>query len=195
MNDTQNRIRYSIDSADEIVAVCGDWDRFARENDSPAELLSGSILHRSFWDFVSGDTLVHVYRRIFAKVHSGQSLDFAFRCDSPELRRFLTLRMNPTGNGGIEFVTETVCTEERESQPLFDSKSFRTGEFVMACSWCNKIKTAVNVWKEAEDAVIELRLFENAALPPLSHGMCVDCYKEVMGKMDVPQLNYHRLPA
>lgn len=81
MNNTQNNIRYCIDAADEIVAVSGDWDRFARENDAPPELLSGSILHRRFWDFVSGDTLTHVYRRMFAKVRAGESLDFSFRCD------------------------------------------------------------------------------------------------------------------
>lgn len=186
MNDKRENIRYCIDAADEIVGVSGDWDRFAVENDSPAELLSGAVVHRRFWDFVSGDTLGHVYRRMFAKVHAGESLDFSFRCDSPELRRFLTLRMNPIGDGGIEFITETVCTEEREFQPLFDIKAARVGEFVVACSWCNKIKTAANVWKEAEDAVLDLGLFEIDALPPLSHGMCDGCYKAVIGKLGDP---------
>jgi hypothetical protein len=181
MNDTQNNLGYCIDAADEIVAVSDNWDRFALENDAPPELLSGSILHRRFWDFVSGETLRHVYRRILAKVRKGQALVFSFRCDSAAFRRYLTLRMSPTDGGGVEFLTETVRTEEREYQPLFDAKAARGGEIVVACSWCNKIKTGVNIWLEPEDAVPELGLFENDSLPPLSHGMCEECYKAVLG--------------
>ena len=120
---------------------------------------------------------------MFSKVRAGETLDFSFRCDSPRFRRFLVLRMTPIADGGIEIVTETVCTEEREFQPLFDAKASRVGEFVVACSWCNKIRTGVDVWKEAEAAVPELGLFESDALPPLSHGMCEACYTSVMGKV------------
>lgn len=184
MNDTQENIRYCVNAADEIVAVGGDWDRFARDNDSPPELFSGSILYRRFWDFVSGNTIEHVYRRMFSKVRAGETLDFSFRCDSPRFRRFLVLRMTPLGDGGIEIVTETVCTEEREFQPLFSIDAPKAGEVVVACSWCNKIKTGVNVWQEVENAVSALGLFEKEILPPLSHGMCGGCYRAVMGKME-----------
>ena len=143
-----------------------------------------ALLHQRFWDFVSGDTLEHVYRRVFAKVRAGESLNFSFRCDSPAVRRVLTLKMNPVDDGGIEFVTQTVSTEEREFQPLFDKDESRVGAVVVACSWCNKIKTVENIWQEPEDAVLELGLFEHDSLPPLSHGMCAACYASVMGKMD-----------
>ncbi len=184
MTNSTSTIKYSINAADEVVSVSGDWDRFAVENDSPPDLYSGSIMHRNFWDFVSGDALGHVYRRMFAKVRSGESMDFSFRCDSPERRRFLTLRMNPTGDGGVEFITETICTEEREFQPLFSTKASKVGEFVVACSWCNKIRSETNIWLEVEEAVPKLGLFEKDALPPLSHGMCDGCYTSVMQKME-----------
>ena len=184
MADPKSTIRYKINAADEIVEVGGGWDMFAVENESQPELFSGSILHRRFWDFVSGNTIEHVYRRMFSKVRAGETLDFSFRCDSPRFRRFLVLRMTPLGDGGIEIVTETVCTEEREFQPLFSINASKAGEVVVACSWCNKIKTGVNVWQEAENAVSALGLFEKDILPPLSHGMCDDCYKAVMGKME-----------
>lgn len=184
MVDPKSNIRYKINAADEIVEVGGGWDMFAIENDSPPELSSGSIIYRRFWDFVSGNTIEHVYRRMFSKVRAGETLDFSFRCDSPSLRRFLVLQMKPLGDGGIEIVTETVCTEEREFQELFSINAPKAGEVVVACSWCNKIKTGENVWQEAEDAVSELGLFEKDILPPLSHGMCDDCYKAVMGTME-----------
>jgi hypothetical protein len=186
MKNARSNVRYEIDATDTVVAVGGDWDQFAGENDSPAALLSASILQRSFWDFVSGATLEHVYRRVLAQVREGHPLEFSFRCDSPALRRFLTLKLKQTHAGGIEFVTETVCTEPRSFQPLFNAKACRVGAVVVACSWCNRIQTGVNVWQEAEDAVHALGLFEIDPLPPLSHGMCHACYKAVMGKAKPP---------
>ncbi len=62
------------------------------------------------------------------------------------------------------------------------------GAIVVACSWCNKIKTAENVWKEVEYAVPDLRLFEVDAVPRLSHGMCEDCRKAVIQKLEGSRL-------
>jgi hypothetical protein len=177
-----NVTRYSIDVSDEIVAVGGDWDRFARENDAPLELFSGNILHRSFWDFLSGAALEHVYQRIMTNVRAGECMEFAFRCDSPGLRRFLTLRMTPADDGGINFVTETICTEEREFQRVFDADADRAEGIVIACSWCNKLKTGLHQWQEPEEAVRSLALFETDPMPALSHGMCEQCYALVTGR-------------
>ncbi len=187
MKNTPQIVRFSIDASDRIVDVGDDWDSFALENDAQADLFSDEILHRSFWDFISDDTLEHVYPRMITMVRAGESLDFAFRCDSPALRRFLTLRMRPTGSGGVEFETETVRTEEREFQPLFNKQGAKVGELVVACSWCNKIRTGMNVWQEAEDAVAALGLFENQVTRPLSHSMCEVCYEAVTAKMADPR--------
>ena len=187
MNAQIGSISYSIDPADEIVAVGDDWDRFAIDNGAPRELLSDRIMHRSFWEFVSGETVEHVYRVLLAKVRGGASLAFNFRCDSPALRRFLTLRMYPVGTGGIEFITETVRTEEREFEALFDTTGRKADGLILACSWCNKVKTAPLVWLEAEEAVRVLGLFENNARPSLSHGMCGACYLAVTEKRKLPR--------
>ena len=175
-------ISYSIDAADEIVAVGDDWDRFAIDNGAARGLLADRIVHRAFWDFISGESVKHVYRVLLAKVRGGASLAFNFRCDSPALRRFLTLRMFPFGTGGVEFITETVRTEEREFEPLFDTTGEKADELIMACSWCNKIQTAPLVWLEAGEAVRALGLFESNATPSLSHAMCETCYRAVTGK-------------
>lgn len=184
MTLSNNTIRYSINAADEIVDVGGGWDSFAVENDSPPDLLSGSILLRSFWSFVSGDALQHVYRRIMERVRAGEAMDFSFRCDSPALRRFLILKMTATADGGIEFVTETICTEVRDFQRVFDANAKRADALIVACSWCNRLKTPDNVWKESEDAVQALSLFETDTIPALSHGMCESCYRSVMAKTE-----------
>lgn len=193
MTNSSNTIKYSINAADEIVEVGGEWDIFAVENDSPPELFSGSILHRSFWDFVSGDALRHVYRRIMEQVRAGKTMDFSFRCDSPDLRRFLSLQMSPIADGGIEFVTETICTEARKYQNVFDINAPRTGQVIVACSWCNKLKSGVNTWQEPEDAICTLSLFETDTIPTLSHGMCNGCYEMVLGTVKTSWIDTHIL--
>lgn len=184
--------KYSINASDEIVAVDGDWDNFALENDSPPELLSENILHRSFWDFISGDALQHVYRRLFAKVRAGETLEFSFRCDSPSLRRFMKLTMTPAADSGIEFVTETSRIEEREFQNVFHVNARRADEIVVACSWCKRLRTHDNVWHEPEDAIHALALFETVTIPSLSHGMCEECYETMMDGRSKENTHDHR---
>jgi hypothetical protein len=184
MDESSKSICYSINSADEIVTVGGNWDRFALANDATPQLLSANILHRSLWDFVTGDALVHVYRRMLARVRSGESVSFSFRCDSPALRRFLTMRMTANADGSVEFATETIRTESREFQPLFSIQAIRGDGVLVACSWCNKIKTNEKDWLESEDAVRLLKLFESDALPALSHGICGRCYEAAFARVD-----------
>jgi len=193
MNTPPNTIRYAINAADQIVEVGGGWDIFAVDNDSPPDLFSASIMHRNFWEFVSGNALQHVYRRIMEQVRAGETMKFSFRCDSPDLRRFLTLEMSPTADGGIQFVTETICTEARELQRVFDINTPRTEEMITACSWCNKLKVSETIWQEPEAAVRTLSLFETDTVPTLSHGMCEACYGKVLGEVKTSWIDTHRL--
>lgn len=191
MQDASNFVRYSIDAADDIVAIGDGWNDFAIKNGSP-ELIEGNILHRSFWDFVSGEALQHVYRRIMERVRAGDIQTFSFRCDSPELRRYLSLRMELTSGGGIEFTTETICTETREFQKIFDAKTKRNDALVVVCSWCIRIRTPSQIWQEAEEAVRTLSLFEIDCLPAVSHGICDECYQFVIGKTSAAKSLGHR---
>lgn len=182
MELTANNTRYSINAHDEIVDIGGDWDRFARENDSPPECFSANVIHRCFWDFVSGEAVRHVYRSLIMNVRAGRSFDFAFRCDSPRLRRFMTMQIKPGPAGGVDFVTELFATEERDFQRVFDINAKRSDALVVACSWCNKLRVGETVWTEPENAIRPLTLFEDNPVPALSHGMCESCYAAVMDK-------------
>lgn len=144
MDSINNSTKYTRNDAEEIVTVGRNWDSFARENDSPPELLSDNILHRSFWDFVSGDALQHDYRRLIARARAGETLEFSFRCDSPSHRQYMKFTMAPIAGSGVEFVTETVSTQQRQFQQVFDATSARTDGVVVACSWCNKLRVGEN---------------------------------------------------
>ena len=81
---------------------------------------------------------------MLVEVRKGRSIDFDLRCDSPDRRRFLEMRITPTSNEGVQFETVTKVVEERSSQEIFRHSNQHSDELVITCSWCKKIKTAEN---------------------------------------------------
>lgn len=185
MDNFADVLRYRIDAQDRIVSVAGAWDEFAIQNKAGDELLSSKIRSRSLWDFIAGDVVEHVYRAALEKVRRGKEVQFCLRCDSPDVRRVLSLRMVPTEADGVEFVSKTVHAERREPvEDLFHPPSEGTENYLVACSWCKKFRTGSDVWQEAEEAVHTLQLFEDSRSRAISHGMCCDCYDIVIERLN-----------
>lgn len=181
MNNLE-RIIYRTNGDDLIVFVDDSWDQFAISNEAP-ELEAVKVIGRSLWDFVSDELTRDIYRQLLLDVRKGRSLTFDFRCDSPDRRRFLEMRMTPFADDGVQFETLTTHIEDRLPQELYRRTSAFIGEIVIACSWCKKIETAENVWHEVEQAVQILHLFDLRPGLQLSHGMCKACYDEMTSKL------------
>jgi hypothetical protein len=49
------------------------------------------------------------------------------------------------------------------------------------CSWCRRVRLDAARWVEVEDAVAELRLFEDVRPPQISHGVCPICVPLLWG--------------
>jgi hypothetical protein len=173
---------YRIDRNDLIVSVNAAWDRHAISNDAP-ELTESNVVNHSLWDFVSDAMTRHIYQQMLVEVRNGKSLDFEFRCDSPDRRQFLEMRMTPLSDNGVQFETVTNYVEDRSSQELYRRSSEFTNELIVTCSWCKKIKVAENVWYEVEKAIQILKVFVLHPAPRLSHGMCEECYAEMARKL------------
>jgi hypothetical protein len=168
---------HRIDADDTIVLVDEAWRRFARANGAPS--LAGSAEGRSLWDFVAGFEVRELHRILLQRVRSdGRVVEFAFRCDSPTLRRHLRMTIVALPGGHVEFRSRTLREEPRAAVPLLDAGATRTGEWLTMCSWCKRVK--LDDWVEAEDAVDELGLFEQTTLPSISHGACPACLVKLL---------------
>ncbi len=167
-------ITYRIDSQDRIVQVEGDWDRFALENKGEA-LHSSHILNKPLWDFIQDPTTRELYRQIIARIRAGHIARFEFRCDSPECRRELVMHIHSGEENYIEFLVETLAEKPRTAVALLEADHPRSGELLRVCSWCKKINMEGN-WLEIEEAMERFPLFNEAALPSITHGICEDCY-------------------
>ena len=90
---------WSIDDADKIVHVNDDWLAFAQENLSP-NLMAALVLDQSIWRFIQGQETIYLYKQIFGRVRAGKSpVKFPFRCDSPDCRRFMEMKLSLVTRG------------------------------------------------------------------------------------------------
>ena len=101
-------------------------------------------------------------------------MTFPLRCDSPSVRRLLSVQVSPAVSGLVGFRVRTVSEEARPAVPLLGPGTPRARELLRVCGWCNRVDVA-GAWAEVEDAVARLGLFERPAVPAVTHGMCGDC--------------------
>jgi hypothetical protein len=105
-----------------------------------------------------------------------RSIDLAFRCDGPALRREMDLRIVSQSSGRLVLFSASLRAEERrdEFQPLLAAYAPRGEETLTMCGWCDRFLVG-DEWVEVEEAVARLGLFEMPEMPAISHGVCPDC--------------------
>lgn len=169
----QDELTYRLNRQDEIISVNEAWDRFALANDAP-ELAAGRVLGRSLWEFIADVNTQQVYRDLLARVRTGRSVRFPFRCDAPYERRFLEMQIRPLEDGQVEFRTKTLAIERRPAVALLERPTGAAEGLLRMCSWCKKVY-ADGAWVEVEEGIARLRLFERPVVPMITHGMCDHC--------------------
>lgn len=180
-------LTYCIDSADRLTSVDDGWNEFALSNQGK-ELDDTSILGRSLWDFIDDRETRHLFGLIVEKVRREEKpVSLPFRCDSPDHRRFLELKLVPLGDGAVQFTSKLLREELRAPVALLDTGTPRNDEMLAICSWCKKIEVA-DGWKEIEDAAGTIELFSAPVLPKLSHAICPAC-KEIVDREIEPPIH------
>ena len=168
-------LTYSLDHRDRIVRVSEAWTRFALENDAP-ELAAEQVLQRPLWDFLEDLPTRQIYTDLIARVREGRTVRFSLRCDSPTVRRYLQMTVTPADSSRVEFESVVVGVEPRPIQRIWDRRAIRTGAHLRACAWCKRIDVG-GKWREIEDALEPLRIFEMERLPDITHGICDACQR------------------
>lgn len=175
---------YELDDKLRITWVDDAWSEFARANGAP-QLAFPSPLGTSILAGIADPTSSMLYEQLFRKVlESGTPVVLPFRCDSPTRRRFLNLVVRPRRpEGGLRIETILQRVEARAAVQLLDPGARRDNEMLRMCGWCKCVDMSGS-WREVEDVVSELRLFERDALPAISHGICPECFSSVAGALD-----------
>ena len=112
-------------------------------------------------------------RRIRSEV---RAVELPFRCDGPDVRREMTLRISANESGRLVLFSARMRDElpRAEPQRLLDSEAPRGEETVEMCGWCDRFFVD-DEWVEIEVAAKRLRLFARDELPAITHGICPAC--------------------
>jgi hypothetical protein len=175
----QRSFLWVIDNADKLIRVNDAWLSFARENAAPG-LTAQAVLDQPLWRFIADPETTYLYKQIFAKIRSGKSpVRIPFRCDSPECRRFMEMKLSLLAGDSIEFLSKILKLEFRDPVALLDPVAERSEESLKICSWCKKIFLPQAGWVEIEEAIRVLDLFAGPQFPQLTHGICHACLAPV----------------
>lgn len=170
---------YKIDSSDCISFVDASWTQFATENDA-SRLSMQSLIGTSIWEFISGIETRHLYEQIYSTVRTcRKTIKFPFRCDSPTVRRFMSLSIDLDQDGCLLHTSTLIRTESRPQMGIFTTESRSSKEFLTICSWCKRVRLDSNSWVEVELAIDKLGLFGATHLPMISHGICDECVSKL----------------
>ena len=106
---------YHLDASDRIVAVDTAWIAFAAANGAPD--LPDRVLGRPVWQFFSNLTVRELYRTLFRRVRETRDgVTLTFRCDSPDVRRFMSLTVECDDDGsGVMACRASLLHEEPQA--------------------------------------------------------------------------------
>jgi hypothetical protein len=168
-------IWYRLDSQDRIVGTGGAWIKIA--SDGSDRLAAERVIGTSIYVHVAG----HFTRKFLqaflaqARVSAGQVRQ-TYRCDSPDLKRFVEMRAMPEGCDRLLVSHQTV-----DEQPLpFRIQVLQVSRqraSRLRCSICNRLRRKSDgVWREPEDSVHR----GDTAL--VIHTVCEECRRSVSGR-------------
>jgi hypothetical protein len=168
---------YRIDAANVVCFVNPEWLEFALENEA-LQLVTPGVLGRPLSEFITGMETRYLYDMLVGKVRSSsRETCLPYRCDAPQMRRYMELAIRPSTGQGVEFCSHIVREEEREPVALLALTTARSDQLVTMCGWCKRISTPA--WVEVEEAMKILRPFDEDRMPQITHGICEDCYRQV----------------
>lgn len=170
---------YRLDRDNLVASVCDDWDELTA-GFSTSGTAAAALVGTSIFGYITGAENRHLFEMLFERCRaSARPLSVHFRCDSPELRRYMLLELTALGNGEVQVVSRLARSVPRPYVALLDHAVPRSGRSLLICAWCKQVNVAGR-WLEVEEAVEALGLFGLETLPMLTHGACPVCQRRLL---------------
>lgn len=182
-NLSEQSWQYDLDAHDRIVSIGPGWSEFALENQAPAIAATGDVVGRPIWDYIHDEGTRDLYAALFAVARSGREIVVPFRCDAPTLKRYMVMSITSLADRGLRLTSTMLRSETRPYQPLLDPAARRSDEWVTVCAWCKRARID-DLWIEIDEATARWDAFGDGPVPRLTHGVCYDCYKNVMHEVE-----------
>lgn len=147
-------VEFRLDRGNIIIAVNEAWSPFAMANDAPA-LTEDHVLGRNLMRCVTGDdTRMFVDVMLTSVRLTGRTMTRAYRCDSPGLRRFMEMTIEPEPGGGLLLRHRALRIEARPRPVRLVGSAHSRAGLVQQCSMCNRLRMQSRWW-EVEQAPVQ----------------------------------------
>ncbi|HET6488834.1 MAG TPA: hypothetical protein VFG28_03645 [Syntrophales bacterium] len=174
----EQTLHYEVDKDGVIVSIKGPWDRFAKSNGGKS-LAKSETIGRNLFEIVRGSGVVHVYRVMHEVLFANpaRTIAFAYRCDAPDMRRFMKMEMKASGERIV--YRSTIEKEEPVSPPLSLDYESLGEDFIVLCSLCKDFRYP----RESSEWLPIERVLEKApAVFAVSHSVCPSCFQKALGE-------------
>jgi len=162
---------YKLDSRNRIIAIGGSWDDFADENGG-VEISAQDVIGRQIEDYIKGDITTMWVNSIFQYARIlGKTVERPYRCDSPDLKRFMRMRVVPEQGGAVLSIEHELISTEQRSAPLH----IRYGTNIingvkLKCSVCGRLN--IDGWNEPQGCHAG-----TSGEIVVVYTVCEDCYR------------------
>jgi hypothetical protein len=167
-----------IDNAGRIIRCSDVWDRVMRSR-RLRHLTSSQISGKELGSFIPTSTHRQIADGIAMSIRD-QPQTVQLYCQVPDSRELLLLEVGPAptqdGNGSIRIEIEHLD----RSNAGQDRAEIR---LINMCSHCRRIRVNEH-WVDVLEAAQALHLLCLDPPPPISHGLCSNCFDPPAGELD-----------
>lgn len=168
---------YWVDGKDLIIRLSSSWDDFALENGGKS-VITTEVIGRPLFDYIAGDPSRMWMETVLKLVRiTGKMVEREYRCDTPELRRFMKMQLVPEGGGVVRVDHHVLRTEPRERRVEFIPKPDSTVTITKRCSICGRISSGER-WIEADQSDVDALRVKKI---PVVYTVCGECWDRMPG--------------
>ena len=141
-------IAYLLDNDNNILEVGGPWDEFANENGGE-NTTTEAVLGQTIWKFIEGDITRLWLKSAFQHARlKANPIERPYRCDSPDIKRFMLMRITPRTDGALR-IEHTLIREEKREKPVHIKTGNADSIYKVRarCSFCGRVKDN-ELWEE-----------------------------------------------
>lgn len=142
---------YWLNSSYEIIGVNAEWDRFALCNGGDS-ILGHLVIGKPLFSFIIGDSTRMVVDNLLQRAQiPHQEVCRSYRCDSPDLRRYMEMRIIPEPSKTLR-LEHKLIRQESVTPPIYYQYNPTSHRPYRRCSICNKVMYR-QVWSEGSDLI------------------------------------------
>ncbi len=172
-NGNSHGVNYWLDKTWRICRTCDAWDGFARENNG-RNMERERVIGRSIWQFIQGDATRMWLDALVSHARLTERMVVRdYRCDSPDLKRYMEMRIEPGAGGMVCLKHRLVKTEPMAPRVAYEAAPKGAQAICFRCSICNRVQVKGR-WMEG-DVAVEKGLLAEMFNPRVAYGVCPDC--------------------